>query len=185
MNAIALEPIRARRVVVELSKTLTIDGYEMPDSEQRVGMVGASLVLGYAKNYLSQVSEKAPKRLEALQSKGFTGYLKEATVTREEKSGASKVKTLSKADFKIWIEFEAARGNKHALALVSASIDEMLDDRFAAAFDQMPATREEKLEQFDVSYQSYLDREELYQELREELAELELPGDRLYYLFSE
>ena len=33
---------------------VTVDGYQMPDGEFRIGTVGASLALGFAKNWLSR-----------------------------------------------------------------------------------------------------------------------------------
>ncbi|MEG5055125.1 MULTISPECIES: hypothetical protein [unclassified Microcoleus] len=157
----------------------------MPSGEHRVGSTGASLLLGYSKEYFSRLAFKAPKQLKALQGEGFQGCLVETLTERDDRRGASKIKTLSKTDFKVWVEYEATKGNKHALALMAASFSEVLDDRFVAAFGHTPIADKDKLEKFDVDYGAYLEREELYRELREELEALELPGDKLYYPFLE
>ena len=41
------EPIRAERATVRFFDGLEVDGYRMPNGEFRVGLTGASLVLGY------------------------------------------------------------------------------------------------------------------------------------------
>ena len=48
------EPIRAERATVRFFDGLEVDGYRMPNGEFRVGLTGASLVLGYGENWLSR-----------------------------------------------------------------------------------------------------------------------------------
>ncbi|WP_341731882.1 hypothetical protein [Microcoleus sp. EPA2] len=71
----------------------------MSSGEFRVGLTGASLVVGYGKQWLLQVLSSRPKTLKALQRIGFTGSQIEVRVGREEKLGASNALTLSLDDF--------------------------------------------------------------------------------------
>jgi len=48
------EPIRAERRLVPFFEGLEVEGYRMPDGEYRVGIEGASQVLGYARNWLGR-----------------------------------------------------------------------------------------------------------------------------------
>ena len=43
----ASEPIKAERATIKFIDGLEVDGYRMPDGEFRVGVMGASTVLGY------------------------------------------------------------------------------------------------------------------------------------------
>lgn len=55
------EPIKAVNATIELSDTLSIDGYMMPDGEFRAGIVGTSVLLGYQRDWFLVLPSKAPK----------------------------------------------------------------------------------------------------------------------------
>ena len=57
-----MEPIRAERQRVVFFEGLEVDGHRMPDGEFRVGLEGASLVIGYGADWLSQVVRRRLKR---------------------------------------------------------------------------------------------------------------------------
>lgn len=67
------EPIRATSATVQLSDTLSIDGYMMPDGEFRAGAVGVSALMGYKRNWLLEIEDKSPDKLKALSDKGYRG----------------------------------------------------------------------------------------------------------------
>jgi hypothetical protein len=49
------EPIKAERQTVVFFDGLQVDGYRMPNGEFRVGITGASQVLGYSREWLGRV----------------------------------------------------------------------------------------------------------------------------------
>ncbi len=53
-----MDVIRARRKTVSFFEGLEVDGYQLPNGEFRVGIIGASTVLGYGKNWLSRAIER-------------------------------------------------------------------------------------------------------------------------------
>jgi hypothetical protein len=172
------EPVRAVRAEVKLGESIVIDGYMLPNGEFRYGPTRISLLLGYGKQWLSQVLIRGGKRLEALQGKGFTGSQIDAVVSREGISGASQVKTISFDDLCVLVEYEANQGNIKALALLSASFREVLRERTLQAFHFPTETTSQKQAAFE---QAFMERERLLAENREEVTNLWLPGDGLYY----
>ena len=77
------ESTKAVTAIVQLSDTLSIDGYMMPDGEFRAGIAGASVLLGHGKDWFNRLASRGPKKLEALQSAGFTGRLEPVVIPRE------------------------------------------------------------------------------------------------------
>jgi hypothetical protein len=75
------EVIKAERQTVRFFDGLEVDGYRLPDGEFRVGLTGASLVLGYAKNWLGRVLSRGGNAVKALRGYGFTEKV-EKVVTR-------------------------------------------------------------------------------------------------------
>jgi hypothetical protein len=97
---------RFERRTVTFCQGVSVDGYRLADGEFRVGIAGASKVIGFAENWLSlQLSRTDGKTLKWLQGIGFTAYLKTGTVAREGVRGASKVSTISLDDFVLLIAF--------------------------------------------------------------------------------
>ncbi len=75
------EIIRVERQTVRFFDGLEVDGYRLPSGEFRVGLTGASLVLGYKENWLRRVLGRGGTALNALRGLGFTEQL--AEVVRE------------------------------------------------------------------------------------------------------
>jgi hypothetical protein len=95
------------RSIVSFCNALKVDGYQTPSGEYRVGTTGASTVVGFSKQWLSQVHSRNSSTLKALQEWGFTGSQIEGTVAeRDGKSGASKVSTISLDDFALLILYQ-------------------------------------------------------------------------------
>ncbi len=173
------EPIKAVTATIQLSDTLSIDGYMLPDGEFRAGIAGASVLLGHGKDWFNRLASKAPNKLQALQSAGFTGRLQPVVVPRESGTrGASRASTISLKDLATLITVEALSGNKRAIALQAAFTLDGLDSRFRDAFGVPQRSPEEKRRFLTLTYEEFL---EALAENRAELEELRLPGDDLYY----
>jgi hypothetical protein len=172
------ESTKAVTAVIQLSDTLSIDGYMMPDGEFRAGIAGASILLGHGKDWFNRLASRGPKKLEALQSAGFTGRLEPVVIPRESGTrGASRAQTINLKDLTTLITVEALAGNKRAIALQAAFTLEGLDSRFRDAFLVEQRTPEEKRQFFGLTYEEFL---EALAENRAELEQLRLPGDDLY-----
>lgn len=167
--------VRAIPATVQIGLGLAVEGYLFPDGTFRYGLEYLSLLLGYAENYLSQISKKSKKKLSALQGIGFTGYQIKAHVSRLT-GGASYPQTLSFDDFCILVEYEATGvGNPKAIALLTASFREILRSRTKEAFGIPQDSFEKKIAFFQLAYE---DREALLVEDREDTVDLELFGDQ-------
>ena len=125
------------RAELPLSADISIDCYMMPNGEKRIGITGAALSAGRAKNYLSRImdTKNQSKQLEGLQSLGFTGYLSEGKVIRHEVSGASIVRTISVRDYTKYITWEAvANGKKEAIIILAALAETGLENALDLLF---------------------------------------------------
>lgn len=179
-----MEPIRAERQRVVFFQGLEVDGYRMPDGEFRVGLEGASVVLGYGADWLSQVVRRRPKTLKALQGMGFTGGQLEVSVGREAASGATRSKTISLDDFIRVIAYASANGKKAALALQTALVKMSLTDFFREAFGDRPLTLKEKRELFYAAYAASISPDDWREMDREDILALALPGDEPHLLWG-
>lgn len=169
----------ALKATIKLGAGISIDGYFMPDGSFRYGLAYISRLLGYAENYYRRLlnprrTEKASKKLKALQVKGFTAYQITVNAPRDEASGSTVAHTVSYQDFCILVEYEAETGNQKALALLTASFRELLRSRTQVAFGLPEDSLERRQLEFQFNYQHYL-------EDRAELDELKLPGDEVHH----
>lgn len=139
---------RVRHAIAQISKNLSVDAYEFPDGEIRVGMTSVSELLGFAKNYLTRLPKSSQKKLKALQQEGFTEVTKTGFVQHTDSRG-SEVKTISIQDLSIWIAYEAKNGNKVAFDLAASFIEEGLEERLYHAVGRTQKTVEEKIETFE------------------------------------
>lgn len=160
-----------KRAIVEFGPDMTVDAYELPTGERRIGLVGASLVIGYSREWFSQVVRRRPETLKALQSEGFTGGQLEGEVTeRDGKSGSSRVKTISLRDFTILVEYAAKQGKRPAIALQRAASQTgytvMLDQAFGDS---------RKTSDYSTDFLAALEVE--LQENRQDIEDQSLPGD--------
>lgn len=180
-----IAPVSAVEQVIKLGAGVSIDGYMLRVGELwefRYGLEYASSLMGYSENYYGRLTDLRPtkkpsKKLKSLLDKGYTGYKIPVRVPRYGKRGVSVVETISFDDLCYIIELEAEQGNPKALALLTASFRELLRSRTQQAFGLPEDTLEQKQEDFQYSYEAYLEREEMFAELREEVEALRLPGD--------
>ena len=142
---------RAERSTIKFCEGVEVDGYRMPNGDFRVGKVGASVAVGYAKNYLTEVEKKSPKQLKALRDAGFTG-LEEFVELDHVRGGGTTASTLNLPDFRKLILFAASKGKPQAVALLNAILDTGLEDWFRLSFGQEQLTLEEKRDRFYRSY---------------------------------
>jgi len=82
----------AINTTIQLSDTLSIDVYMMPDGEIRAEIASALVLLGHAKHWFSRLRSGASHKLKALQDLGFTGdivVIPKEPGTREAKAGSN------------------------------------------------------------------------------------------------
>lgn len=167
-----MEPVKAEHATVNFFEGLVVDGYRLPDGEFRVGLAGASEVLGYGRNWLGRVLERGGNTLKALQGLGFTEEI-EKVVT----NSGRPPETISLRDFNRLIAYAVFDGKRAALALQLALTEVALNDFFRDAFGEPPLSIEEKRRVFYESYASTISPEDWRQMDREEILRLALPGD--------
>lgn len=161
--------IRAEKATIDFVEGLSVDGYQMPNGEFRVGIASASLALGYPKNWLGRILDgESRNRNKTLQSLGFTRQI-EKVVTNTSR-GERESRTISIKDFNRLIAYAVSDGKKPALALQMALTEMALVDFFRDGFGQAPLSIEEKRKAFYLTYAKTInwleedknDRQELY-----------------------
>ena len=169
------ETIRVERQTVRFFDGLEVDGYRLPSGEFRVGLTGASLVLGYKENWLRRVLGRSGTALNALRGLGFTEQIEE--LVHETPRGDREVRTIGLRDFNRLIAYAVADGKKAALALQLALTEVALNDFFVDAFGELPLTIDEKRRLFYEAYAATISPENWREMDREDILRLALPGD--------
>ncbi len=106
--------VKSRKVV--FFDGLTVDGYQIPSGEFRIGTSGASTVLGYSEDWLSWLlANKTGDPIQALRRLGFTGETQMVII--ETSRGEREAQTISLRDFDHLISYGASEGKKAAYAL--------------------------------------------------------------------
>ena len=169
----------ALSATIHLGPGVSIDGYLMSDGSFRYGLAYISVLFGYSRNYYRRLlkrhgTKSIPKKLKVLINKGFTGDQIAVRVPHIDKSGSSVAHTVSYDDFCLIAEHEAEIGNTKAFALLTASFRELLRSRTQVAFGLPEDSLEQKQADFQFNYEHYL-------EDKEDIEDLWLPGDELYY----
>jgi hypothetical protein len=168
--------IRAERATVTFFDGLTVDGYRMPNGDFRVGITGASRVLGYADNWLFRILRgETRKQLEALQGLGFT---QETTrIVSETSRGDREAETIGLRDFNRLISYAVFDGKRPALALQLALTEVALNDFFRDAFGEPPLSIDEKRNLFYEAYARTISPFDWMTMDKEDILKLALPGD--------
>lgn len=115
----------------------------MPNGEFRVGMVGASLALGYGRQWLTQVLTREGKALKALQGIGFTGFSEDIALDAIN-GGGTKATTISLSDWQRLKIYAAQQGKMKAVALLAYQSLSSDADLFTDAFALPRWTVEQK-----------------------------------------
>lgn len=170
------EPIRAERATVRFFDGLEVDGYRMPNGEFRVGLTGASLVLGYGENWLSRLLDrKSGTSIKALQGLGFSE--KTQKVVSESSKGFRKAETVSLRDFNRLIVYTVSRHKKAALALQLSLTEVSLVDFFRDAFGEPPLSIDQKRQLFYETYAATISPDDWRRMDKQDILKLALPGD--------
>lgn len=70
---------------LQVSESIGVDCYMLPNGEKRIGITGAALAARRSKEYLSRMVAKSNgKQLKTLQKAGFQGYLLVGNVIRSD-----------------------------------------------------------------------------------------------------
>lgn len=178
-----MKVVKAVRAKVIFFQGLSVDGYRMPDGEFRVGITGASKVLGYSREWLGRVLQRSGNTVKALRGLGFTEKIEEVA-TQSIKGGGSKTKTISLDDFNRLIVYAVGDNKREALALQLSFSKLALNDFFRDAFGQVPLTIDEKRTLFYKSYAESITPADWRNMDRREIINLALPGDEKHLRFG-
>lgn len=170
------EPIRAEHKTVPFFEGLEVDGYLMPSGEYRVGIEGASQVLGYARNWLGRALLRSGSTAKSLRGLGFTEKI-EKVVAQSEQGNYLPAGTISLDDFNRLIVYAVSKGKKAALALQLSLTKLSLTDFFRDAFGEPPLSIEEKRRLFYETYAATISPEDWRRMDRQDILRLALIGD--------
>lgn len=170
----AMEPIRAERQTVKFFNGLEVDGYRLPSGEFRVGITGASEVLGYGREWLGRVLSRGGNTLKALQGLGFTEETQKVATNLDR--GGRPAETVSLRDFNRLIAYAVFDGKRAALALQLALTEVALNDFFRDAFGEPPLSIDEKRRLFYETYAATISPEEWRQMDREDILRIAIMG---------
>jgi hypothetical protein len=171
-----MEPIRGERETVTFFDGLQVDGYRMPNGEFRVGLTGASVVLGYSENWLSRLLDRETgTSLKALRGLGFTEETQK--VVSETRRGDREAQTISLRDFNRLISYAVFDGKKAALALQLALTELSLTDFFRDAFGEAALNIDEKRQLFYKAYAATISPEEWRQMDKEDILRIAIIGE--------
>ena len=171
-----MEPIRVERQPVPFFKGLQVDGYRMPNGEFRVGITGASVVLGYSENWLSRLmGRETGTSIKALRGLGFTEETQK--VVSETSRGDREAQTISLRDFNRLISYAVFDGKKAALALQLALTEVALNDFFRDAFGETPLSINEKRQLFYEAYAATISPEDWRQMDKEDILRIAIMGE--------
>ncbi len=168
---------RAERQTVPFFEGLEVDGYRMPSGEFRVGIEGASIVLGYNRNWLGRaLGKESGSTVKTLRGLGFTQEI-EKVVAQSIRGNDIEAGTISLDDFNRLIVYAVSKGKKAALALQLSLTRVALNDFFRDAFGEPPLSIEEKRKLFYETYAATISPENWRQMDRQDILRLALPGD--------
>lgn len=151
--------IKAERATVRFFDGLSIDGYRMPDGEFRVSMTGASVLLGFSKEWLGRTISRGGNTVKAIQGIGFSGQTQKVA-TRSIRGGGENAQTVSLRDLNALILYAATKGKSQAIALQMALTDMALTDFFRDAFGLRALSIEEKRAKFYAAFAATLTRQD-------------------------
>lgn len=146
---------KSQRETVRFFDGLSIDGYMMPNGSFRVSISGASILMGFAPNWLGRLMSRGGTNLKALKGLGFSGQ------TEETGTFAGKpAQTISLKDFQRLLLFGVQAGKPQAIALQMALSDMALGDFFRDAFGLRALSIEEKRAKFYQAFAATLTRQD-------------------------
>lgn len=84
-----MQPVKAIRATVVFFEGLEVDGYRMPNGEFRVGAPDASRVVGYGRNWLTNVLRRGGSTYKALLGLGFSEKIQKVIARTKDEEQAS------------------------------------------------------------------------------------------------
>jgi hypothetical protein len=171
-----MDPIRSERAPVRFFDGLEVDGYKMPSGEYRVGITTASLIAGFADNYLRRSLSEGGTRLQPLLDSGFSG--KTISQVRVTKTGEREERTINLKDFIRLLRYADKQGKQSAGAILDALSELSLIDFFRDAFGDVPASIDEKRRIFYKTYAASISPEEWRQMDREDILRIAIMGHK-------
>lgn len=147
--------IKAERATVRFFDGLSIDGYQMPDGEFRVSMTGASVLLGFSKEWLGRTISRGGNSVKAIQGMGFSRQTQKVA-TQSIRGGGENAQTVSLRDLNALILYAATKGKPQAIALQMALTDMALTDFFRDAFGLRALSIDEKRGKFYAAFAATL-----------------------------
>jgi hypothetical protein len=171
-----MEPSRAERKPVKFFDGLEVDGYRMPSGEFRVGITTASIVAGFAENYLRRALSDGGTRLQPLLDAGFSGQT--VLQVRVTKTGDREERTIHLKDFIKLLRYADRQEKKSAGAILDALSELSLIDFFRDAFGESPSTIDEKRRIFYKTYAASISPEAWRQMDKEDILRIAMRGPR-------
>lgn len=168
------QSIKALKAVVTFFEGLNVVGYKMPDGSFRVGLAGASRVLGYGRGWLGTVvkgEDGSPETLSSLKETGFSNETIRVT------GSFTPDRTISLDDFLCCIIYGSGQKRKSAVALNRCFLKLALEDFFRHAFGDPQLTIEEKRKLFYETYASSISPDDWREMDRQDIVNLALYGD--------
>jgi hypothetical protein len=169
-----MEPIRAEYQPVRFFDGLEVDGYRMPSGEFRVGISTASVVAGFAENYLRRAFREGGTRLQPLLDNGFSGQT--VPQVRVTKTGEREERTINLKDFIRLLRFADKQDKASAGAILDALSELSLIDFFRDAFGENPASIDEKRRIFYKSYAASISPEDWRKMDKEDILRISIMG---------
>ncbi len=123
----------------------------MPNEEFRVGLEGASKILGYDRGWLGRSLNRSGSTAKTLRGLGFTEKI-EKLAAQSSQGNDFPAATISLDDFNRLIVYAVSKGKKAALALQLSLTRVALNDFFRDAFGEPPLSIEEKRRLFYEAY---------------------------------
>ena len=141
---------KAKRATIEFCPGVAVDGYRLLRTDEfRVGINGASLVLGYTDKWLPRAmglyqstSRNRDRTLETLSQWGFSNLPEEVEIVNMgEGRGRNWATTISLADFNCLIGYAAIEGKKKQaialdMGLRRVALEVFFRDAFGIQIDQ-------------------------------------------------
>lgn len=169
--------IRAERATVVFFDGLTVDGYRMPNGEFRVGLSGASRVLGYSGRWLRDaITNETPRTAQALQDIGFSENT-EKVLAQSKQGNDYEDTTINLDDFNCCIIYAVQAKRKAAIALQKSFTKIALNDFFRDAFGEPPLSIAQKRQLFYETYAASISPEHWREMDREDILRLAMEGD--------
>jgi hypothetical protein len=170
------EPIRAEREIVRFFDGLEVEGYRMPNLEFRVGLSGASRVLGYDRDWLRDILQTNARTVKSLRGLGFSEQTQKVTAQSKHQNSFEDT-TISLDDFNRLIVYATSKGKKAALALQLSFTKMALNDFFRDAFGEPPLSIDQKRQLFYETYAASISPEDWRRMDKQDILKLALPGD--------